>query len=122
MLGGAQKIILWIFIILLIVIFGIILWTFVEGDIESWPPTSQTCPDFWKETPTGCSNVKNLGSCGKVTRDFSSATPCDKYNWSIGQTVSTITGTTCGTVQWDGINYGFGKYTPCDDGYNPTKL
>jgi len=120
MLGGAQKIILWIFIILLIVIFGIVLWTFISGDIESWPPTSQTCPDYWSETSTGCYNGKIQGSCIKKTIDLSSLTPCEKYTWSTGGAVDSID--SCGDVQWDGINYGFGKYTPCEDGYNPTKL
>jgi hypothetical protein len=41
----------------------------------------------------------------------------------MGDAVSTIDGgATCSNVQWDGISYGFGKYTPCEDGYNPTKL
>lgn len=116
MLGGTQKIILLIFVVLLIIIFGIVLWTFIQGDIESWPPTTQTCPDYWSETSTGiCSNILNTGTLstgGDCPTTYTTGTPCENYTWST---------TNCMT-SWDGINYGYGKYTPCDSGYNPTKL
>lgn len=117
--GTAQKIILFIAIILLIIIFVVVIWTFVSAHSNTpWPPTSQTCPDYWPEgTPGTCMNTKGLGSCEKISIDFSNVSACDKYNWSIGSTVSGLTG--CGEVQWDGINYGYGQYTPCDSGYNP---
>jgi|LauGreDrversion4_1035100.scaffolds.fasta_scaffold18063_5 hypothetical protein len=115
MLGGAQKIILLIFVILLIVIFGIVLWTFVQGDIESWPPTTQTCPDYWIETSSGeCSNILHTGT-GPKCDSYTSSDPCANYSWSMDG----ISG--CNTP-WDGINYGYGKYTPCETGYNPSKL
>ena len=114
MLGGAQKIILLIFVILLIVIFGIVLWTFIQGDIESWPPTTQTCPDYWVEAPDGtCSNVLG-GGTGDSCSSYTPSDPCANFTWS-------TTSTGCMT-SWDGINYGYGKYTPCDAGYNPSKL
>ena len=128
MLGEAQKIILLIFSVLLIIIFGIVIWTFVKGGVESWPPTSQTCPDYWRETTPGvCYKSNSNGLCDDATQiDFSNISSCDKYTWSTGGTIDiqTIAGTTanCGVVQWDGINYGNGKYTPCDPGYTPAEL
>jgi len=124
MLGGAQKIIVMIFVILLIVIFGIVLWTFIQGDVESWPPTSQTCPDYWKETSPGiCSNTDKNVPTGCSSVNFNGADYCQKYTWSTGNTANNFNdNVTCGNVPWDGINYGYGKYTPCDSEYNPTKL
>lgn len=117
MLGGAQKIILLIFVILLIVIFGIVLWTFIQGDIESWPPSSQTCPDYWVESYSGvCSNVLNTGTGPSCSVDYTPSDPCSNFSWSTNSD-----GKGCDT-SWDGINYGYGKYTPCDAGYNPSKL
>jgi len=111
MLGGAQKIILLIFVILLIVIFGIVLWTFIQGDIESWPPTTQTCPDYWIESANGeCSQLLTVD--GVKCESYMPSDPCNNYKWSTD---------TCKTP-WDGINYGYGKYTPCEAGYNPSKL
>lgn len=126
MLGGAQKIILLIFVILLIVIFGIVLWTFVQGDIESWPPTTQTCPDYWTETSNGqCSNILNMKYDGVISGcsgivDFSGADLCQKYRWATSENANNFG--TCGNVPWDGLSYGYGKYTPCEAGYNPSKL
>jgi hypothetical protein len=133
MLGGAQQVILIIFVILLIVIFGTISWAFIQGDIETWPPTSQPCPDYWTETESGiCKNITGLnglnGNCSEASYNFSNAGFCDKYNWSNGNVSENISNTekdgseVCGNVSWDGINYGYGKYTPCDSGYNPGKL
>lgn len=127
MLGEPQKIILLIFTLLLIIIFGIVIWTFVKGDVESWPPTSQTCPDYWKETTPGVCYKNANGSCDNATQiNFTNISSCDKYTWSTGGTtdIQSITGSSanCGIVQWDGINYGNGKYTPCDPQYTPSEL
>jgi len=127
-LGNIQKIIVAIFSLLLIVILVTSIWAFSESHKNSnWPPTVQTCPDFWKETTKngvdGCYPVKDVGNCKSsgffpiVNVDY-----CSKYKWSTGDTTAIAGTSSCGNVPWDGINYGYGQYDPCNENYNPQTI
>ena len=122
-LGNIQKIIIGIFSVLLIILFITLIWTFSEAQKNSeWPPTIQNCPDYWMETATGCKPSKTIGKCDvKTAIHFETADYCNKYKWSIGDVSSTYT--PCGgNVPWDGINYGYGQFNPCNENYNPQSI
>ena len=124
-LGNAQKIILIIAGILLFIILVLITWALIKAKQNAyWPPTSQSCPDYWLQNSSGlCMNTQKSGVCPGATVDFSGVDACSKYTWSTGSTVSGIS-TSCNTansfVPWNGVSYGYGQYTPCQTGYNPT--
>ena len=127
-LGNVQKIIIGIFSLLLILILGTIIWTFSEAHKNSnWPPTVQTCPDFWKETVknnvNGCYPVKDITNTCTANTFFPIADVnyCNKYKWSTGDTTA-IDVASCGNVLWDGINYGYGQYNPCNENYHPQTI
>ena len=125
-LGNVQKVIAIIFFIILILIYIAVFWTFSQaGQNSYWPPTIQTCPDYWKDMGgTACYNVLNTGKgCSGAYVNFNGVDNCNRYKWSIGDTgASGISQPTCGNVPWDGINYGYGEYNPCNENYNPQTL
>lgn len=75
-----------------------------SGEGGTWPPTLAYCPDYWvdlsdENNGSKCYNQKSLGKCNlpsandKNTKDFSSMTSCQKYEWAQA----------CGVV-WDGLD------------------
>jgi hypothetical protein len=105
MLGKAQKIIVIIAIVLIVICFSMVIWSLFQAKSGPWPPISQPCPDHWKINGTSCENTS-----GKSI-DFSSFTLCDKYKWTMGETVNGISGST--GALWDGISYGYGEHDAC---------
>jgi len=101
MLGKAQKIIVIITVILTVVCFSMLIWSFVQSKKDQpWPPISQPCPDNWTINNGICSGV--CGTTG-ATASFENSTDCDKYNWTKN----------CAGAMWDGISYGYGENNPC---------
>lgn len=126
MLGKAQLIIIIITIILMVVSFSMLIWSFrqIKKD-ELWPPINQKCPDYWTIDASGnCIGATvNMGtSCsyaGYTSANFGTNV-CTMYQWTQGATG--ITGITannqsiavgCTGVRWDGISYGYGLNNPC---------
>lgn len=116
-----QRIVTIIAIINLVICFIVIAVVLLRSKrSEVWPPMVGDCPDYWIDASgngSQCINVKDLGTCnsnpgpdGHSTMDFSvspytgSSGLCGKYLWA----------NACG-VTWDGITYGNGGTSPCDD-------
>jgi hypothetical protein len=125
-IGKTQKIIIIVFIVLFIIIVGSLIYTLIAaGNVSNWPPTSQNCPDYWLEGANNICYNSTPGNSGGIVEtqvNFSGATLCDKYNWSNASGNSYIKPSPSAKVLWDGINYGNGKYTPCDADYKPVIL
>ena len=115
-LGNVQKGIMWTAIVLMIIFIGVCIWSFIQaGKSEPWPPIPQPCPDYWTVTSTGCkASVNNMGSCtASSVLSFANINDCDKYKWATGDTGTGLT--SCGKIEWDGITYGYGQYSACDE-------
>jgi hypothetical protein len=117
-MGGFQKTVLIIAIIILIIALVIIGMALVYSNNSTvWPPIVASCPDYWTIDGSGnnttCTNVKDLGTCPAqpgskhLTMNFNVAPytgsngTCAKYKWS----------NNC-NLAWDGVNYGVSN--PCD--------
>lgn len=119
-LGTAQKVIIILFSILLLVIFVMVIWTFSSAQKETnWPPTSQTCPDYWFEGTTAGFCTGKCGT-GNKSIDFNGISSCDKYKWTKNDPSLSLE--KCSNIQWDGINYGYGQYNPCNENYHPQTI
>ena len=115
-IGGFQKTILVIAIVILILNLVLISLGLHYTKKESWPPIIPSCPDYWVSDMSGnnmrCTNVKDLGVCSPsgedehLIMDFNKAPfvgvngNCAKYTWA----------NNC-KVAWDGITYGVNN--PC---------
>lgn len=116
-MGGFQKTILIVAIILLLINLVIIsLGLHYSSKKRDWPPIIPNCPDYWVSEGSGsnitCTNVKDLGECKPssedphLVMDFNKAPfvgengNCAKYQWA----------NKC-KVAWDGITYGVNN--PC---------
>lgn len=109
MLGKAQKIIVIITVILTIICFSMLIWSFIQSKKDQpWPPISQPCPDNWTIKNGVCSGFCNGVS---TTANFTGFTDCDKYNWTKGTEVNSQKA--CSGALWDGISYGYGEHDPC---------
>jgi hypothetical protein len=105
MLGKAQKIIVIITVIITIICFSMLIWSFIQlKKDQPWPPSSQPCPDNWTINNGVCSGFCNGEA---ATANFAGFTDCDKYNWTEG-----VNGG-CNGALWDGISYGYGEHDPC---------
>jgi hypothetical protein len=105
-----------------IFVFFLIVLLFNYADSE-WRKPPQKCPDFWVEEDGQCYNIKGLGKCKSTNigdystknvtlsidqekyyyMDFQKMGNCDRQKWA----------NNCG-ISWDGINYGYGKTSPCN--------
>jgi hypothetical protein len=125
-MGGFQKIVLIIAIVLLIICLVFIGMMMTNSKKSQWPPIVGTCPDYWIDTQgngRNCVNVQNLGKCTSgtgvtpanlqnstnsiISMNFDAAQykgsqgTCNKYKWA----------NSCG-ITWDGITSGIAN--PCD--------
>jgi hypothetical protein len=117
-MGGFQKIVLMIAVVILIISLLVIGISLMYSKKLSWPPNVSSCPDWWVVDGSGngqkCINVKDLGTCKPqggekhLSMDFNvgpfsstnSNSTCNKYTWA----------NRC-NVSWDGITYGVSN--PC---------
>jgi hypothetical protein len=118
-MGGFQKLILFIAIIILLISLVVITISLYNSRNANWPPLVPSCPDYWISDGSGnnasCINVKDLGVCKPSSGDlhlkmnFNNAPytgangTCAKYTWA----------NNC-KVAWDGLNYGVNN--PCGAG------
>ena len=115
-MGGFQKIILIIALIILLITLFFIGIALHYAKNTDWPPMVPNCPDYWVSEGTGknstCVNTKDLGTCKAtsgdthLTMNFNNAPyvgatgNCAKYTWA----------NNC-KIAWDGLNYGVSN--PC---------
>ena len=115
-MGGFQKIILIIALIILLITLLSIGIALHYSKSKTWPPLVPNCPDYWVSEGTGknstCVNVRDLGTCkpasgdAHLTMNFNNAPyvgsngDCAKYTWA----------NNC-KVAWDGLTYGVNN--PC---------
>ena len=116
-MGGFQKTVLLIAIIILIIALVIIGMALFYSNTSVWPPIVASCPDYWTIDGSGnnttCTNVRDLGTCPAqpgskhLTMNFNAAPyvgtngTCARYKWE----------NSC-NLAWDGVNYGVSN--PCD--------
>ena len=89
-----------IFLIIMLVIIGIAMYK--KKYTQVFPPIVSNCPDYWEDKSIGnssnCVNIKNLGTCGVKSKDFSGTDwtsnegICNKAKWARN----------C-NLTWDGI-------------------
>ena len=69
----------------------------------NWPPTENTCPDYWTEGTDGICTVDELnkGNNNSVssTEDVTDKTRCEKREWAINN-----------GIMWSGVS----NYNGCD--------
>lgn len=101
---GFQRTVMFVSIVLLVlslILIGVALYRQKYADI-TFPPVVADCPDYWENASSDgqviCKNVKNLGTCDIVEKNFSGVEftantgLCEKQKWAKG----------CGIV-WDGV-------------------
>jgi hypothetical protein len=114
-----KKIVLFSALILLIVILILVGVSLSYAKTSVWPPMIPKCPDFWiaqrnSDGETECIDVKNLAKdCTRIDGETEGpytfntnffTDDCQRYKWAT---------TTC-KLAWDGISYGYGVKTPCE--------
>jgi hypothetical protein len=109
-MGGFQKLILIIALIVLLISLLFIGISIHYSRNKTWPPSIPSCPDYWISEGTDkdakCINVQNLGVCKAKTMNFNNAPyvgsngNCAKYTWA----------NNC-NIAWDGLTYGTSN--PC---------
>ena len=66
----------------------------------NWPPTQNTCPDYWTEDDDGTCNVNGLNTGNGVTStDGAGETRCQKRTWAIDN-----------DIMWSGVS----NYNSCN--------
>jgi hypothetical protein len=121
-----KKIVLFSALILLIVVLILVGVSLSYAKTSTWPPMVPKCPDFWiaqrnENDETVCVDVKNLAEdCPRIDGQTEGAytfntnyfyDDCARYKWATD---------TC-KLAWDGISYGYGVKTPCEEKETETK-
>ena len=85
---GFQRTVMTVSIVLLVlslVLIGIALYRQKYSDI-TFPPVVAECPDYWKNVSTDnqieCENVKKLGTCDVMIKNFTGQSLCEKQKWA----------------------------------------
>lgn len=122
-----KTIVLFSALILLIVILILIGVSLSYSKTSTWPPMVPKCPDFWvasknENDETVCTDVNGLldvdhlpSTCTRLDQGRSGdvytfktnvfMNDCARHKWAANE---------C-RVAWDGISYGYGVKTPCEE-------